>query len=98
MKTRIQISFSSIPLVMGLLVLSAVQSQADQVQFGFTGETQIGFGQIDFGQFPNGAPYTPAPGFGTYEVALVNQGLFSNDGLTTGEFGPSKASSVNRAQ
>ena len=87
MKTRIRISFSSITLAMGLLVLSAAQSQADQVQFGFTGDAQISFGQIDFGQFPNGAPYVPAPGYGTYEVSLVNQGLFSNDGLTTGEFG-----------
>ena len=87
MKTQIQISFSSITLAMGLLVLSPAQSRADQLQFGLTGDAQIGFGQIAFGQFPNGAPYTPAPGFGTYEIVLVNQGIFSNDGLTTGEFG-----------
>jgi hypothetical protein len=86
MKTQRQI-LSSVTLVIGLLLISVVQSRADQLQFGFTGDTQIGFGQIDFGQFPNGAPYTPAPGFGSYEVTLVNAGLFSNDGLTTGEFG-----------
>ena len=52
MQNRIQISFSSITLAIGLLVLSAVQSRADQVQFGFTGVAQLGFGQIDFGQLP----------------------------------------------
>lgn len=87
MKAQHKISCSPIALAMWLIVLLAVQSQADQVQFGFTGEAQIGDGQIDFGQYPNGAPYVPAPGFGTYEATLVDQGLFSNAGLTTGEFG-----------
>jgi hypothetical protein len=57
------------------------------IEIGFVGDAQIGSNYIDFGQFPNGAPYTPAPGYGTFEVSLVNSGVFSSAGVTTGEFG-----------
>jgi PEP-CTERM motif len=87
MNTQIKVPLFSITLATVLLALSSAPCHADPVQFGFTGEAQIGFGQIDFGMFPNGAPYTPVPGFGVYEVSFVNQGLFSNNGLTTGEVG-----------
>lgn len=70
-----------------LLALCSVPLKATNIQFGFNGDALLGFGQLDFGQYPNGAPYTPAPGFGTVEISLVNAGVFSNNGLTTGEFG-----------
>jgi hypothetical protein len=54
---------------------------------GINGDAQVGSNYIDFGQYPNGAPYTPAPGYGTFEVSLVNAGVFSTAGVTTGEFG-----------
>lgn len=72
---------------LGLLALCSVPARATNIQFGFNGDAQLGFGQVDFGQYPNGAPYTPSPGYGTVEISLVNGGVFLNNGLTTGEFG-----------
>jgi hypothetical protein len=54
---------------------------------GINGDAQVGSNYVDFGQYPNGAPYTPAPGYGTFEVSLVNPGVFASNGVTTGEFG-----------
>lgn len=75
-------------LLLGALALYCAPSRATTIQFGFNGDAQLyGANQIFFGQYPNGAPYTPAPGYGTDEISLVNDGVFSNNGLTTGEFG-----------
>jgi hypothetical protein len=63
---------------------------ATTIQLGIVGDVQVGTNYMDFGQYtldPNGAPYTPAPGHGTFEVCLVNAGTFSAAGVTTGEFG-----------
>jgi len=65
----------------------AVAASASPIQLGLNGDAQVGSNYIDFGQYPNGAPYTPAPGYGTFEVSLVNAGVFSSAGVTTGEFG-----------
>jgi hypothetical protein len=65
----------------------ALPSSASTIQLGINGDAQVGSNYIDFGQYPNGAPYTPAPGYGTFEVSLVNPGVFSSAGVTTGEFG-----------
>lgn len=65
----------------------ALPGSASTIQLGINGDAQVGSNFIDFGQFPNGAPYTPAPGYGTFEVSLVNSGVFSGAGVTTGEFG-----------
>lgn len=62
-------------------------ANAATIQLGLNGDAQVGSNYIDFGQYPNGAPYTPAPGYGTFEVSLVNSGMFSSAGITTGEFG-----------
>jgi hypothetical protein len=76
-------------LVFGMAgaLLVAVPGSADTIQLGLNGDAQVGSNYIDFGQYPNGAPYTPAPGYGTFEVSLVNAGVFSSAGVTTGEFG-----------
>src|SRR5271165_6832458 len=47
------------------------------------------------GQYPEGAPYTPAPRYGTFIVSLVNTGIFATGGVTTGEFG--MIQSLNKA-
>jgi hypothetical protein len=77
-------------LVLPVLVLTAMivpSTFATTIQLGINGDAQIGSNYIDFGQYPSGAPYTPAPGYGTFEVSLVNAGVFSSAGVTTGEFG-----------
>jgi hypothetical protein len=65
----------------------ALPSSADTIQLGINGDAQVGSNYIDFGQFPTGAPYAPAPGYGTFEVSLVNAGVFSSAGVVPGEFG-----------
>jgi len=57
------------------------------IQLGIDGEAQVGSNYIDFGQYPNGAPYSPAPGYGSFEISLVNSSVFSSAGVTPGEFG-----------
>lgn len=69
------------------LGLAPVVASATTLELGINGDAQIGSNYLDFGQYPNGAPYTPAPGYGTFEVSLVNAGVFSSNGVTTGEFG-----------
>ncbi len=70
-----------------VLAFSAVPCHASAIQLGIVGDAQIGSNYIDFGQFPSGAPYTPAPGYGTFMVSLVNPGVFATAGVTTGETG-----------
>lgn len=78
---------ASLLFSLALAGLVALPSSASTIQLGINGDAQVGSNYIDFGQYPNGAPYTPAPGYGTFEVSLVNSGVFSGAGVTTGEFG-----------
>jgi hypothetical protein len=74
-------------LPLSLAILTGVPLWASTIQLGIDGDAQIGSNYIDFGQYPTGAPYTPAPGYGTFEVSQVNPGVFASGGVTTGEFG-----------
>jgi hypothetical protein len=78
---------ASFLLSLALAAFVALPSSADTIQLGINGDAQVGSNYIDFGQYPNGAPYAPAPGYGSFEVSLVNSGVFSSAGVTTGEFG-----------
>jgi PEP-CTERM motif len=72
---------------LALATCCAISASASTIQLGINGDAQVGSNYIDFGQYPNGAPYTPAPGYGTFEISLVNAGIFATAGVTTGEFG-----------
>lgn len=76
-----------------VLCVCLVPCRASTIELGINGEVQISSNHIDFGQFPNGAPYASAPGCGNFEVSLVNAGAFAMAGVTTGEFG--KIQSLN---
>ena len=78
---------------LALAGLMALPSSASTIQLGINGDAQVGSNYIDFGNYPTGAPYTAAPGYGTFEVSLVNAGVFSDAGVTPGEFG--KIQSLN---
>jgi uncharacterized repeat protein (TIGR01451 family) len=65
----------------------ASPSSAAPIQLSINGDAQVGANYIDFGQYPTGAPYTPAPGYGTFEVSLANSGVFSSAGVAAGESG-----------
>jgi hypothetical protein len=83
----VRLGASTILASLALAAFVALPSSAATIQLGINGDAQVGSNYIDFGQYPNGAPYTPAPGYGTFEVSLVNAGVFSGAGVTTGEFG-----------
>jgi PEP-CTERM motif len=71
----------------GVLCLGLVPCAASAaIELGINGDAQVGSNYVYFGQYPTGAPYTPAPGYGTYIVSLVN-GVFAANGVTTGEAG-----------
>ena len=70
-----------------LAACMALPGSAATIELGISGEAQIGSSYIDFGQYPTGAPYSPAPGYGSFEVSLLNAGVFQTAGVTTGEFG-----------
>ena len=73
--------------LVALVVLGLATAKA-QAQLAIATYAQIGPNYIDFGQYATGAPYTPAPGYGTFDVTLVQAGgLFSLAGVTTGESG-----------
>lgn len=75
--------------ILGTVVATSftLAASASPIQLGINGDAQVGSNYIDFGQYPNGAPYAPAPGYGTFEVSLVNAGVLAGAGVTTGEFG-----------
>ena len=77
-----KLAVSAIVSTFIIFVLSAPPCRASTFQLGITGDVQVGQNFLDFGQYPNGAPYTPAPGYGSFEVSLVNSGIFSNAGVT----------------
>ncbi|HSZ51797.1 MAG TPA: PEPxxWA-CTERM sorting domain-containing protein [Caulobacteraceae bacterium] len=54
---------------------------------GINGDAQVDSSTINFGQFPAGPPYAPPPGYGSFEVSLVNPGVFASNGVTVGESG-----------
>jgi hypothetical protein len=70
-----------------LAACMALPGSAATMELGISGEAQIGSNYIDFGQYPTGGPYSPAPGHGSFEVSLLNSGVFWTAGVTTGEFG-----------
>lgn len=80
-------SFRLTVLGVAFAACCAISASASTIQLGINGDAQVGSNYIDFGQYPNGAPYVPAPGYGTFEISLVNAGVFSTAGVTTGEFG-----------
>jgi hypothetical protein len=83
----LKISRLTILLGFNAVMLAGLPCMATTIQLGINGDAQVGSNYIDFGQFPNGAPYAAAPGYGTFEVSLVNSGIFSSAGVTTGEMG-----------
>src|SRR5579875_1439930 len=86
-RNKVRLGASTFLLGLAMASFLALPSSASTIQLGINGDAQVGSNYIDFGQYPNGAPYAPAPGYGTFEVSLVNSGVFSSAGVTTGEFG-----------
>ena len=74
-------------MALAAVTLSAVSAQASTIQLGINGDAEVGSNYIDFGNYPMGTVYTPAPGYGTFMISLVNASVFSSAGVTPGETG-----------
>lgn len=78
---------------MKLLLCSALAVCLSSACFGavvltIQGEAQLGSNFIDFGQSLTGGPFTPAPGYGAFQVTSVAGGsIFATGGVTMNELG-----------
>ena len=79
-------------LTLGVLVtVPSFADPADPLVLGINGNLEVGAMAgsefINFGGFPVGPPYAISPAYGTFEVSLVNPGIFATNAVTPGEFG-----------
>jgi hypothetical protein len=68
-------------------VFAATPTFAASLNLGIVGDATVGPTFINFGNYPLGTVYTPAPGYGIMEVGQPPTGLFATAGVTAGEFG-----------
>src|SRR5438477_9697851 len=82
---------TSLLIALASSVLAAIPVSAETLVLGINGNAEVGATGtsefINFGGFPVGPPYVASPGYGTFEVSLVNPSIFLTNGVTPGEFG-----------
>ena len=62
-------------------------SFANTIDLGINGDAQVGPNFINFGNFPTGTIYEPAPGYGVIVISQPPLGIFLAAGVTAGESG-----------
>ena len=67
--------------------LATISCLAAPIDLGISGNAQVGPNFINFGNYPTGTIYTPAPGYGTMQVSQTPTGIFAAQGVTAGETG-----------
>lgn len=82
-----QMKFGAVMTAFIVVALTAVSSFGSSINMGISGDARVGQDYIDFGVFPFGGPYAPAPGFGLFEVTWPVTGFFAANGVTAGQFG-----------
>ena len=65
----------------------AFPAYSSTIVLGMAGDASVGTDFINFGIYPQGAPYVPAPGTGIYEVTAPVTSIFATNGVVPGEFG-----------
>src|SRR5690349_6577791 len=68
-------------------VIMAVPAAAAPIVLGIAGNAEVGINFINFGEYPVGAPYNPAPGGGTFQVTAPVTDIFAANGVTPGDMG-----------
>ncbi len=79
--------FGAVLTALTIVTLTAVSSFAGTINLGIAGDARVGQDYIDFGVFPFGGPYSPAPGLGVFEVTAPVTGFFAANGVTPGQYG-----------
>src|SRR5690242_7393874 len=78
-------------LALALSALISIPCFASPMVLGINGNAEVGASAgaefINFGGFPMGPPYVPSPSYGTFEVSLVNPGVFQSNAVVPGDFG-----------
>jgi hypothetical protein len=67
--------------------LATIACFALPIDLGINGDAQVGPTFINFGNYPLGTIYTPAPGYGNIVVSQPTQGIFATEGVVAGETG-----------
>ena len=70
-----------------VMTLAAVPCFASTIDLGINGDAQVGSTFLNFGNYPDGTVYTPAPGYGVIVVSQPPLGVFLSGGVTAGESG-----------
>jgi hypothetical protein len=73
--------------VLAVGALAAIPSFSSTIVLGIAGDASVGADFLNFGIYPQGAPYVPAPGTGIYEVSSPVTSIFATNGVVPGEFG-----------
>jgi PEP-CTERM motif len=78
-------------LALALSALISIPCFASPMVLGINGNAEVGASAgaefINFGGFPKGPPYVSSPSYGTFEVSLVNPGVFQDNAVVPGDFG-----------
>ena len=72
---------------LAFLTLTTVPCLASSIDLGINGDAQVGPTFLNFGNYPFGTVYTPAPGYGVIVVSQPPLGVFLSGGVTAGETG-----------
>ena len=70
-----------------ILTLAAVPCIASSIDLGINGDAQVGPTFLNFGNYPLGTVYTPAPGYGVIVVSQAPLSVFMSGGVAAGESG-----------
>jgi hypothetical protein len=73
--------------IVALGVLATVPCFASTIDLGINGDADVGPTFINFGNYPLGTVFKPAPGYGDFVVSQPPMGIFLSGGVTAGEGG-----------
>jgi PEP-CTERM motif len=67
--------------------LATISCFAQPIDLAINGDAQVGANFINFGNYPLGSMFFPAPGYGDFVVSQPTLGVFSAAGVVAGETG-----------
>jgi hypothetical protein len=82
-----RISLRAVLPALSMGVLMAIPAFSSTIVLGVSGDARVGADYLDFGVYPQGAPYAPAPQTGLFEVTSPVTNIFAANGVTPGELG-----------